>query len=544
MSGTLPVNGDETTSASASPVVPAAVKAVNLGAPELPPPQGRRAARRRRPHRPRGRWPVRAAATTMGLGTIVATLTIVYLAGHPMNGDYRPRWIAGTAGAWLLLIIVASMVIRPSSQPFAWISDIVALIAVACAVGLAPTLVLSPPSQVLLLQIGLVLIFSLSPGLLYFQFVRARGPALWDDFVVTLSRLGVKDYGPLPQPVDVKKNIYLKKFEATYGRFPTDQTRGRALFPVLCVTVLTSIGWAAVLQPQGFTGWKLFGSAVPHLPIMSYQALRFGFVGVSFYMSEMLVRRYFQNDLKSDAYMTCLLRLFTTTFLVAVLSVATTHWPQSVMNGVAFGIGVFPQIAVDVVRTKLLRPLRSSLKGFDSQYGLGMLDGMNVWYESRLLEEGVEDLQNLKTANWIDLILQTRIPPGRIVDWVDQATLIVHVIPPPKTNDGGPTKMDLLREYGIRTATDLEAAVYGKVSGGPHGLKDPDLGRLLNLRWSGSGWVDDGRPDILPTVLRTLAMEPNLRNARCWKRQIEPRITVLLPDESAETPGDDPIRSA
>jgi hypothetical protein len=60
-------------------------------------------------------------------------------------------------------------------------------------------------------------------------------------------------------------------------------------------------------------------------------------------------------------------------------------------------------------------------------YPLNQLDGLNVWYEARLVEEGIEDMQNLATANLVDVILHTRVPVGRLVDWVDQAQLYLHL---------------------------------------------------------------------------------------------------------------------
>ena len=60
-------------------------------------------------------------------------------------------------------------------------------------------------------------------------------------------------------------------------------------------------------------------------------------------------------------------------------------------------------------------------------YPLDQLDGFNLWYEARLTEEGVEDMQNLTTMNLVDVILHTRVPPGRLVDWTDQAFLLIHL---------------------------------------------------------------------------------------------------------------------
>ena len=46
------------------------------------------------------------------------------------------------------------------------------------------------------------------------------------------------------------------------------------------------------------------------------------------------------------------------------------------------------------------------------KYPLSDLDGLNIWYESRLLEEGIEDMQNLATANLVDVILNTSLKYG------------------------------------------------------------------------------------------------------------------------------------
>jgi len=62
-----------------------------------------------------------------------------------------------------------------------------------------------------------------------------------------------------------------------------------------------------------------------------------------------------------------------------------------------------------------------------SDYPLSQLDGLNSWYEDRLADENIDDMQNLATANSVDIILHTRVPVGRLVDWVDQAFLFLHL---------------------------------------------------------------------------------------------------------------------
>jgi hypothetical protein len=114
---------------------------------------------------------------------------------------------------------------------------------------------------------------------------------------------------------------------------------------------------------------------------------------------------------------------------------------------------------------------------------LNQIDGLSVCYEARLLEEGIEDMQSLATANFVDVILHTRVPVGRLVDWVDQAHLYLHldrlggtwrerrrakagqtgsVSPVPAVAAGSVTEgsragsktRTALRQFGIRKATD------------------------------------------------------------------------------------------
>jgi hypothetical protein len=84
-----------------------------------------------------------------------------------------------------------------------------------------------------------------------------------------------------------------------------------------------------------------------------------------------------------------------------------------------------------------------------------VLDGINLYDRARLLEEGVESVENLAHSSLVELILRTRIPTARLVDLFDQAILYLHLATgdePPRDSWG------LLRSYGIRTATDLLVA--------------------------------------------------------------------------------------
>ena len=84
-------------------------------------------------------------------------------------------------------------------------------------------------------------------------------------------------------------------------------------------------------------------------------------------------------------------------------------------------------------------------------------------------------MQNLTTMNLVDVILHTRVPPGRLVDWTDQAFLLTHLeqarrrqLTRQRKSQGAAGKSATegdaepgvqarlnLRRVGIRTATDL-----------------------------------------------------------------------------------------
>jgi hypothetical protein len=81
------------------------------------------------------------------------------------------------------------------------------------------------------------------------------------------------------------------------------------------------------------------------------------------------------------------------------------------------------------------------------------LDGLTVWHEARLEEEDIENIPNMATADLVDLLINTRFPPDRLIDWVDQAILYTHLGPDVKKDEPGARA--ILRSHGIRTASSL-----------------------------------------------------------------------------------------
>jgi hypothetical protein len=129
---------------------------------------------------------------------------------------------------------------------------------------------------------------------------------------------------------------------------------------------------------------------------------------------------------------------------------------------IGFVVGAFPPIAWQVMQAAFRKLTRAEVlvPSLNSPMPLRELDGLTVWHEGRLEEEDIENVQNMATANLVELMLHTRYPPDRIVDWVDQAMLYTQLgkenIAP---KDAAGTAVKRLQGHGIRTASSL-VAVY------------------------------------------------------------------------------------
>lgn len=434
--------------------------------------------------------------------------------------------------------------------PARWKVEVVQTVSLA-VLGLAAallTVVLDDrDDDLLVLRTLAVAVLAFLPGWLYVRFTVYRAAAVWDEYVLHLHRLGIDEPGNLPEPLPSSpyhsqweedrrhlriaedtpgdpRSIYRQKFEAYYGkdsaRDPSDRSDARrggadAFFPALLTTAILAVGWSAVLS----------GGPVLSLGGTLADALRFGFMGAYSFILQMLIRRFFQSDLRPSAYISASVRIVSVLILVAVLHQwwdAGDYSPKAEAT-VAFVVGFFPLMGMQALQRLAARLLKVTVKSLDVPYPLSDLDGLNIWNESRLLEEGIEDMQNLTTANLVDVMLHTRVPVGRLVDWVDQAHLYLHLPPSQgKESDAGPRTK--LRLHGIRTATDLEDAFRRCAERddtdptGVVGVPDPENQELLTgLRWVLNEAANDG-PSVTQTILKTFEAEPNLDHVRHWKR--------------------------
>jgi hypothetical protein len=346
--------------------------------------------------------------------------------------------------------------------------------------------VLDQHSRLFLLKLVLAAALTVLPAWIYLLFISSKGKRLYDEFVINLYRLNIDRLGNLPAPPqhttyygmwkeahaqlkavtnsETKDNLYRAKFEAVYG-VEAVSTRGlidseqrwnlrdrtQTFAPILLATFLIGLGWALVVQPDSLRQYSLVPtfSGVPRMP---YEAICFGFIGAYWFILQDIVRRYYRDDLKTDAYISAITRLVIVAVLVTTMGLIPIGTMQQ-QQLLAFIVGVFPQVGLEVIKGGIHVAFRRMVPTLRINHPLSSVDGLTIWDQARLLEEGIEDLENLATANLVDLLLSMRMPVARLVDWIDQAILLIHLPGPTEENEA----YRHLQQLGIRTATDAEA---------------------------------------------------------------------------------------
>lgn len=347
------------------------------------------------------------------------------------------------------------------------------------------------------MQVVLIAIASMLPALLYYQFDRDRMSTLRDKFVHQIFRLdpemttmGAIDakYGRL---ID---EVYGPERFGRYRKLP----RGRRA-PIFVATVLIMLGWLLVLlnpDVSVVTDEATIANVFEPRPT----APAFAFLGAYFFTLFALLRGYVRRDLRPKSYSDISVRIIAVVILAWVVELPFADNTTGLLV-FAFLVGIVPQIALTKIRELSQGFWRS--RALDAASGAGSsddgglaaaladplpltdLEGIDLYDRTRLGSEGVTNIEGLAHHDLIELLLMTRIPVPRLVDWTDQAILYLHVVGDDRAK---------LRSYGIRTASDLiQAFDAAEKNGKPLAILDGDTERLAvivdSLRdeaWMGS----------------------------------------------------------
>jgi hypothetical protein len=322
----------------------------------------------------------------------------------------------------------------------------------------------------------------LLPAVMWFLFIAARKASLLNGFLANLYRLGLltssprsSGASPVPDPAhDQRLMSYLQKFESVYGRLPQSVRdsvlkkgispykasdvrppigQSTTTIPVMLSTILIALGWLVTLPPAQVPHTVTDASSWARAIEPTATPVTLAFLGAYFFSLQMLFRRYVRSDLGGSAYVAVSMRIVLAvigTWVVMVASVQLDLATKGQLLVIGFVIGVFPEVAWQIIQTAFSKTISFiHLKSMESDLPLSDLDGLTVWHEARLQEEDIENIPNMATTDLVELFINTRFPPERIIDWVDQAILYTQL----GANNKG--FRDVLRLQGIRTATSF-----------------------------------------------------------------------------------------
>ncbi|MCP4361116.1 MAG: hypothetical protein GY796_24170 [Chloroflexi bacterium] len=507
-------------------------------------------------------------------------LVWVFLLGIPL-GLFVPAlktpWYWGVFTLVVVLILLYPVVIGRGRMIKLWLMQMFHLVVIlAIGIGLPAIIIYffgggrdlltmdsaGQPSLRLLgrgMQLTFITITSLFPALLYFLFDRQKLKTLRNGFFRTVIQLD-----PTILTLNDAESVYGERVEEIYGVEESARGKGRYLYgsraPVFLTTLVMVVGWILVLLPIGPLPANFQSDDLLSLFKPRPMAINFGFLGSYFFALGMILRRYVRADLKPKAYSHITVRILTVIVLVWTLSLAPDVW-NDVTDGVsnlvsqpaettpeetdetqteeaqsaedkhpfmfmlAFFIGIVPETGTALLQDYLRgrKRISSRIPSLQEKLPLSHLEGINLYERARLLEEGIENIENLAHHDLIDLMLQTRIPVSRLIDWVDQGVLYLHLVDIILTVDedeeqptGIKKALHKLRRYGIRTATDLEGACKAA-------KKRKELGILLGI-------LDEPGDQVkrLQVILDTLSDDEWMAYIREWRDPSRYQDTVYV----------------
>lgn len=228
-----------------------------------------------------------------------------------------------------------------------------------------------------------------------------------------------------------------------------------------------------------------------------------GFAGAYIWSVNYLILRIANFDLSPLSFLSTAAHILMTVFVSWVLRqvVATPDPGQAiavaVLLGVVFLSGLYPSLGLNVLIDRLPSWLRfkrdiPNASAIARSFPLDLLDGIDITVKFRLNGLDVADVQNLATANPLELFVETPYGFSQILDWMAQAQLLAEL---------GPERFLQARNAGIR---DMMAFLD---------LGKSDAGRALMK----AALATPGNPDLAVTEwIDTVASKLSVRQLVHW----------------------------
>lgn len=277
------------------------------------------------------------------------------------------------------------------------------------------------------------------------SYLHFRLPRKQDEFDNIVDALGVRD--------DIS--------ELSSVIFEQSDVKSDYLLPVGFVSVFCTLGFYILLVKTGnvlFTGtaWIADASDLYSNAISESREYRRGvvaigmaFLGAYIWSIQYIFRRMITLDLPPGAFYSVGSRMMYSAFLAVIVQhfIAKTgiDMVSNQLVAISFLIGIFPDRALAFMKEKLGKMFKRPNLATQT-LPLEMLEGINAFHKARLVELGIDNVQNLAQASLVELILKTPFKPRVLIDWMAQARLCLEF----KANT------EAIRSAGVRTILDFQ----------------------------------------------------------------------------------------
>jgi hypothetical protein len=385
------------------------------------------------------------------------------------------------------------------------------------------------------IQTVFLVLVTLLPGLLFFLFDRYRLKTLAAEFTHQIFRLDrsvrtrsdlhakyghllTELYGYDPSRRNLSRGSFSRRKSQT-ARTTESRERPGTRLPVVLATIVFALGWIVVLL-NAEVEVVFLSDGLRSLITPWQSATAFAFLGAYVFVLQAALRAYLRGDLRPKFYSYAALRVIVAVVFAWVLDVLIDSDGAALLVP-AFVVGLVPDTFLHRLRQYMRTRGAGPLNLLTEKRPLTQLEGIDVYDGTRLEQEGVTNVEGLAYSNLIELMLQTRIPATRLLDWADQALLYLHIDTGDK-QDGPPEALTTLRGRGIRTASDLLVAHKAAQT---RGDADVFLGIL------GSGPTQGG-PPVLQTIVDTIKDDEWVPQIMDWRNPAKrAERTLRYPDD-------------
>lgn len=291
------------------------------------------------------------------------------------------------------------------------------------------------------------IVFSLYIPFSYIAYRWVRAPLKHNRAQQALSRLGISQTQELEQMTN--SEYRLKHY----------------FWPLFLASAMTT-GFYLMVHPypiqfglwQGFLEEviNIFGADHPFpRDILMGRFMFWAWAGAYVYTFHLIWRRFLAYDLTPSVYVFTTNRFVLAFIVGGIVGVglgtfaAAAGVPFNVnmatVSIVLFSIGFFPEQGINWIAATAQKSLKQQ-GGIAKEKALSKIEGLSIWHQGRLKQEGIENVQNLATADLPALVVGTPFAITQIVDWIDQAILLRH------TSD---LQFEALEKIGVLCASDV-----------------------------------------------------------------------------------------